>query len=208
MKTYLFTKYCSRYGRDFFQSGQIRTSLQEVKKLVVELHAQMTAQSQDDTPLAGEGEENVDDPPSDVCNGNEHEDIEQWAHSQITLSAKKPQIQQPLQSMAANLTSLDLEMIRYDQEDKVTVLTGAVQQVWWADRHKMYPQLHHLACMLMSIPPSSIESERLFSRGSIIYSPRRNRLRAKTAETLLFINYNLRHLDKAYVFDSKAFQKS
>ena len=208
MKTYLFTKYCSRYGRDFFQSGQIRTSLQEVKQLVVDLHVQMTAKSQEDTRLAAE-EENVDDPPSDgVCNGNDPEDFEQWAHSQITQTARNTQIQQPLQTMAANLTSLDLEMVRYDQEDKVTVLSGAVQQVWWADRHKMYPQLHHLACMLMTIPPSSIESERLFSRGSIIYAPRRNRLRAKTAETLLFINYNLRHLDKAYDFDSKAFQKS
>ena len=51
-----------------------------------------------------------------------------------------------------------------------------------------------LATRLLSCPASSIESERVFSIGTQMYTPKRNRIGAKTAEQLMYLNYNLRFM--------------
>ena len=63
---------------------------------------------------------------------------------------------------------------------------------WWKDNMSLLPSLAPLARKYLSSPPSSIESERLFSIGGNIYSPHRNRLTADNGEMLMFLNYNLR----------------
>ena len=56
------------------------------------------------------------------------------------------------------------------------------------------PKLSKLAARFLSAPPSSVESERLFSVGGQIYTPRRNRLAAETGKKLMFLNFNLKWL--------------
>ena len=63
---------------------------------------------------------------------------------------------------------------------------------WWKDNSARYPTLSKLSKRLMCTPPSSVESERLFSIGGNIYSPKRNRLTSEHGETLMFLKFNLR----------------
>ena len=58
--------------------------------------------------------------------------------------------------------------------------------------------LAKLAKRLLSAPPSSVESERLFSIGGNIYTPKRNRLTAEHGERLMFMNFNLRAFNFNY----------
>ena len=63
---------------------------------------------------------------------------------------------------------------------------------WWAANKNNFKQLAPIAQKYLSCPPSSVESERLFSCGGQVYSPRRNRLAPETREMLMFLQYNLR----------------
>ena len=205
--------FSERYGAEFFKSNQVSTSLEDVKEMVIRLHTKMTPESVPaDTNL-----DNPDDPgtPPAISNENDllegedpEKDFDSWAHKLYrSLSSNRTDNSSPTPE-PLGLSPIALEMAKFDQKEVVDIWTGAVAQVWWQDRSRMYPILHNLSCMLLSIPPSSIESERIFSRGSIIYHPRRNRLGPKTAERLMFLNYNLRFLDKHYSFDAKTFQRS
>ena len=186
------------------------TTLQEVKEMVIKLHTEMSPGS---SP-ADNNLDNPDDLGTPPATNNEDElledpekDFDSWAHKLIRSLSGSSDNSSPTQE-PLGLSPIALEMAKFDQEQVVNIWSGAVAHVWWQDRSRMYPLLHHLSCMLLSIPPSSIESERIFSRGSIIYHPRRNRLGPKTAERLMFLNYNLRFLDKHYSFDAKTFQRS
>ena len=61
-----------------------------------------------------------------------------------------------------------------------------------------YPLLSGLANKFLCAPPSSIESERLFSTGGNIFTPHRNQLVPQKGEQLMFLNYNIRLFDFKY----------
>lgn len=65
---------------------------------------------------------------------------------------------------------------------------------WWNEHKILFPSLAVLARKFLSSPPSSVESERLFSIGGNIYTPHRARLNADMGEKLMFLNFNLRLL--------------
>lgn len=69
---------------------------------------------------------------------------------------------------------------------------------WWRDNRVLYPELAPVAGKMLCSPPSSIESERLFSIGGNVYTPHRNRLTPETGEKLLLLNYNLRIFNFEY----------
>lgn len=71
---------------------------------------------------------------------------------------------------------------------------------WWAQNASRFPILSTMAKKYLSSPPSSVESERIFSLGTQIYSPKRNRISAISAERLMFINYNLRMCNYKYTY--------
>lgn len=67
---------------------------------------------------------------------------------------------------------------------------------WWKINVSTFPTLAKLAQKYLSAPASSVYSERLFSEAGLIYEKKRNRLKPKNAETLLFLHHNLRILKK------------
>lgn len=61
---------------------------------------------------------------------------------------------------------------------------------WWIQRKTMFPNLFKLALKMHSIPASSMQSERTFSRGGMTINDRRTNLDPQTVEDLLMLNKN------------------
>ena len=100
---------------------------------------------------------------------------------------------------ASNLTSDEImkeEMAAYELEKLIPHHDSPYR--WWFLNEARFPNLARLAKKFLSCPPSSVESERIFSIGSMIYSPKRNRILPTSAERLMFINYNLRFFNMIY----------
>ena len=62
---------------------------------------------------------------------------------------------------------------------------------YWLGKKTLWPCLVDLACKYLSIPPSSVPSERLFSSAADIVSQERNRILPDKAEMLMFLKKNL-----------------
>ncbi|XP_063222671.1 zinc finger BED domain-containing protein 4-like [Bacillus rossius redtenbacheri] len=62
---------------------------------------------------------------------------------------------------------------------------------YWKKNHK-FPTLYELAVKYLSIPPSTVFSERLFSTSGHICDTKRNRLDPERVRMLVFLNKNLK----------------
>jgi len=68
-------------------------------------------------------------------------------------------------------------------------------QFAWYAKLEGYPTIKAVARLLMSVPATSVSSERLFSQATRIYSNKlRNRLSGERAEQLLLIQFSLKSL--------------
>ena len=61
---------------------------------------------------------------------------------------------------------------------------------WWDENTLHYPVFSELALQYLSLPPTSVPSERLFSIAGDIYDEKLNRLDPERAKTLPFIKKN------------------
>ena len=91
------------------------------------------------------------------------------------------------------MNALKSDIERYLMEAPAPLSTDPV--IWWRDNQTRFQKVSCSARRYLGSPPSSVESERLFSIGGNIYSPKRNRLTAENGETLMFLNFNLRALN-------------
>ena len=71
---------------------------------------------------------------------------------------------------------------------------------WRKKNGVLFSGLSEMAKKYLSCPPSSVESERLFSIGGNIITDKRTRLKAENSEMLMFLNYNLRLLPELQYF--------
>ncbi|KDR79571.1 hypothetical protein GALMADRAFT_47315, partial [Galerina marginata CBS 339.88] len=55
----------------------------------------------------------------------------------------------------------------------------------WYEKRQTFPQLHRMALDYLSIPATSTDVERLFSRGRLILSHTRSRLSPQSTRALL-----------------------
>ena len=65
--------------------------------------------------------------------------------------------------------------------------------VWWQNKN-VYPNLQYLARKYLSVPATSVSSERLFSKAGELISARRSTLKEKNINMYLFLNKNLKIL--------------
>ena len=87
---------------------------------------------------------------------------------------------------------IDVEVREYLKENPKCIPQTHKPVKWWKENHMKYPRLSLLSKKYLSCPPSSVESERLFSVASHIFSQERNRLERPTSDKLMFINFSLR----------------
>ncbi|XP_053145086.1 zinc finger BED domain-containing protein 4-like [Hemicordylus capensis] len=62
---------------------------------------------------------------------------------------------------------------------------------FWASRRQVWPDLAVVAVRLLSCPPTSVQSERVFSRAGDVVTPSRSRLDPGLVEQLVFLKVNL-----------------
>lgn len=61
---------------------------------------------------------------------------------------------------------------------------------WWKINAERYPCISQLAKYCLSVPASSVPSERIFSTAGQLVSARRNKLLPDNIDRLLFLNKN------------------
>ena len=88
-------------------------------------------------------------------------------------------------------TDSNVQMRRY-LEEKV-IFRNEDPLVWWQQNEGSLPLLSQLAKKYLGTVASSVPSERLFSKAGDLISPKRNRLKPKNVNMLLFLNANLPH---------------
>jgi len=64
---------------------------------------------------------------------------------------------------------------------------------WWHERRSLYPRLSRMALDYLTIPPTSIDVERFFSRGRLLLSHTRSRLSVHTTAAILCLGHWSRH---------------
>ena len=89
-------------------------------------------------------------------------------------------------------TDATIEVRRYFEEQNIERSKDPLE--WWKNNSVRFPKLHRVAKKYLCIPGSSVPSERLFSAAGQLVSERRNRLKPKNIDILLFLHHNLKRL--------------
>ncbi|KAL6490173.1 hypothetical protein MHYP_G00005180 [Metynnis hypsauchen] len=82
-----------------------------------------------------------------------------------------------------------IEIRRYSEEKVIPRDSDAL--VWWKEHEPTFPALSKLAVGYMGIAATSVPAERVFSKAGEVLSKKRNRLKGKTVNMILFLNKNL-----------------
>ncbi|GES76109.1 zinc finger BED domain-containing protein 1-like [Rhizophagus clarus] len=67
--------------------------------------------------------------------------------------------------------------------------------LWWSTNKNQYPVLHKLAMKYLSIPATSVPSERLFSDAKNLVTPLRTRLNSSVINQLMFLKRNREYIN-------------
>ncbi|CAB4478047.1 unnamed protein product [Rhizophagus irregularis] len=67
--------------------------------------------------------------------------------------------------------------------------------LWWSTNKNQYPVLYKLAMKYLSIPATSVPSERLFSDAKNLITPLRTRLSSSVINQLMFLKRNREYID-------------
>ena len=122
-------------------------------------------------------------------------DFHTWAFSQYVPTEDEQISNSPGSGLPVSQV-IDHEIGKYCQTSMIPETESPVD--WWRQNQIAFPCLASLAYKYLCSPPSSVESERLFSIGGNIYTPHRNRLSPDNGQKLMFLNYNLRLLDCSF----------
>ena len=76
--------------------------------------------------------------------------------------------------------------------DEQVISQSANIYTWWAQNCGRFKDVGRLAKKYLSIPASSVASERIFSSAGIVIGNRRSCLDPNQLERLVFLNQNLR----------------
>lgn len=66
---------------------------------------------------------------------------------------------------------------------------------WWRKNELKFPTIAHVARRVLSVPATSVPSERIFSAAGLLINKLRNRLSSSLVDNIIFLNKNkVQHL--------------
>jgi len=80
------------------------------------------------------------------------------------------------------------EVLSYLDENEISLINDPLK--WWNENKNRYPNVAKLATLILCIPATSVESERIFSKAGLIINASRASLSSKVADELIFISHN------------------
>ncbi|CAL4071540.1 unnamed protein product, partial [Meganyctiphanes norvegica] len=210
----LGTFFDPRYKYEAFknESNGSARSPESIELLVIEKYIKYEDEMRNRQPggIAGDGPEGENDSAINVRSQSEEADFggftdtrfdfDSWAHAQLfsrdhtSQSGSSTAATSSQQPNTLTRLAIQNELAKYKICDNLD--REGDPFTWWKEHKALFPLLSVLAEKYLSCPPSSVESERLFSEAGLVYSPHRSRLRADTGEKLIFLNFNLRLLPK------------
>lgn len=161
----------------FCSSEQKRKTIQDTRNLINQMLA-MTPQSQPQPQ------------PSSTSN------VSSSSSSNVSSSSRRSSTASSIDSSSSflsiyfntsedDLDEVDVYMnVQYIPNERINVFD------WWMERKSMFPNLYKIAMKMHSIPASSMQSERTFSRSGMVVSNRRTNLDPHTVESLIMLNKN------------------
>uniref|UniRef100_A0A803T1C6 BED-type domain-containing protein n=1 Tax=Anolis carolinensis TaxID=28377 RepID=A0A803T1C6_ANOCA len=94
-----------------------------------------------------------------------------------------------LLASAQKVDSAECSVNRYFEEPPEIISCDPL--AYWASCDHMWPDLSHVARQFLSCPPTSVQSERVFSLAGDVVTPHRSLLDPQTVEKLVFLKANL-----------------
>jgi hypothetical protein len=90
----------------------------------------------------------------------------------------------PTVSAAAKVTP------RNELNHYLTAPTEATRDplLWWVEKQKTYPRLSRMARDYISVPATSVDVKRVFSKGRLLLSHVHNRLSVQSTQALLYLS--------------------
>lgn len=86
-------------------------------------------------------------------------------------------------------TEATLECRTYFEERNITRTSNPL--TWWKENAARFPMLQRVAKKYLCVPATSVPSERLFSKAGELVSKKRNSIKPKNIDMLLFLNKNI-----------------
>ena len=115
----------------------------------------------------------ANDAETGLCDSDMEEDI---AYGAVEFTAK---------------INLELRMFRKATDLPPFACKQTCPLKWWARHATLYPSLAELARMVLAVPVSQIECERVFSLAGLLTSLLRNRMSSENLASLVFLNKNI-----------------
>jgi hypothetical protein len=94
-----------------------------------------------------------------------------------------------------NITPIKNEIQHYLNLPELPALEEYDPFAWWATNKAQYPTLHKIAIKYLSIPATSVPSERLFSDANNLVTSQRARLDSSIINRIMFLKRNRKHIN-------------
>ena len=97
--------------------------------------------------------------------------------------------QSPPSSSPSPIDLASAEITKFRDETPISLTASPLQ--WWKENDHKYPALSHLAKIYLSVPATSVPSERVFSTAGDIVSCQRSCLKPSNVDKLIFLKKNI-----------------
>jgi len=186
-----------RFKLLFFQTDALRdVTRSEILNAALALSRDDAADQSDSAgaaELCGQDLTAVDRDDGTAGDGTENHDIDIWSAlwkfgNSAAASASAGNTSTSLTDSSVTV-KVNVEVTTYFSEPVIPPKENPL--LWWKCNQHRFPVLARLAQAFLAAPPSSVQSERIFSTAGDVYGDHRARLLPDNADKLIFLKFNL-----------------